>query len=302
MKKPVIPDQINQQTYPSASKGVADASRHIASDQTRSPTYPLAFADDAFLQRDEMRGVRLQLEFEKPDLFQRLQQIESTLVVFGGSRIVEESKARVLVEKAEADFRDQPADPAIQARLATTRRHLANAKYYHEARELARLASTTCMVSGQCHFVVTTGGGPGIMEAANRGAHEAGAKSIGLNIVLPVEQEPNPYITPELCFQFHYFALRKMHFLLRAKALVCFPGGFGTMDELFNALTLIQTRKIAPIPVLLVGHDYWKKALDFEFLADEGLVAAEDLQLFRMVDSAQEAWDHICKFHSITFE
>lgn len=173
------------------------------------------------------------------------------------------------------------------------------ARYYEVARELAKLVATDCMESEQYHFVITTGGGPGIMEAANRGAHDAGSKSIGLNIVLPHEQYPNPYITPELCFQFHYFAIRKLHFIMRAKALVCFPGGYGTLDELFDALTLIQTQKMKSIPVLLVGRDHWEKVINFDHLVSSGFITAENLQIFHFVDTAQEAWDHIREFYEM---
>jgi uncharacterized protein (TIGR00730 family) len=212
---------------------------------------------------------------------------------------MEESEARALVEERESALADSPGDAERLVQVKIARRMLANSKYYDEARELARLASSACMQSEQCHFVVATGGGPGIMEAANRGAHDLGAMSIGLNIVLPQEQAPNPYISPELCFQFHYFALRKMHFLMRAKALVCFPGGFGTMDELFGALTLIQTGKMDPIPVVLVGRAHWEHAIDLDFLVAEGLITAENAAIIHIVESGQEAWQHIAEFYSI---
>ncbi|MFT5110033.1 MAG: hypothetical protein ACI8XO_003238 [Verrucomicrobiales bacterium] len=299
MKDDNNPVQVDQRTYPSAAEGVSDSKKHVLTEQTRSPTYELAFADDEFLLREEMRGVRLQLEFEKPEFYHKKQGIESTLVVFGSARLMEESKARTLVDETQAAVSLTPGDADKVAAAKVARRMLANAKYYDEARELARIASTSCMRSEQCHFVVSTGGGPGIMEAANRGAHDVGAKSIGLNIVLPDEQEPNPYISPELCFQFHYFALRKMHFLLRAKALVYFPGGFGTMDELFGALTLIETGKMKPLPVILVGRDYWEKAIDLEFFVAEGLISAEEARIVRIVETGQEAWQQITEFYSI---
>jgi uncharacterized protein (TIGR00730 family) len=293
------PDKVRRQTYPSAAQGVIDSRKHAPSRLTRSASYRLAFADPGFLLRDEMRGVRLQLEFQKADLLQREQGIESTVVVFGGTRILEPEVARQRLRAAEAEAAAHPGDAARARTLGQARRLAASARYYEEARELARLASEAGKALGNGHFVVTTGGGPGIMEAASRGARESGSKSIGLNIVLPREQEPNPYLTPGLCFQFHYFALRKMHFLMRAKALVCFPGGFGTLDELFEALTLIQTGKITPIPVVLVGVDHWKRVIDFPYLVDEGLLAREDLDMFRTVETAREAWEQIRSFYGM---
>jgi uncharacterized protein (TIGR00730 family) len=220
-------------------------------------------------------------------------------VIFGGARILEPAKAVERLREAEAALEESPDDPERKVLAAVARRLVESSRFYGETVELARLASTSCQIRGECHFVVATGGGPGIMEAANRGADECGAKSIGHNIVLPMEQAPNRYITPELCFQFHYFALRKLHFMMRAKALVCFPGGYGTMDELFEALTLIQTRKIARIPVILVGREFWERAVDFDFLVEEGLVSHEDLGIFRLVETGAEAWDEICRFHAL---
>lgn len=293
------PPGILHQTYPSAAKGVVDSRRHAITLQTESASYALAFTDDAFLLRDAMRGVRLQLEFQKADLIQIDEEIESTIVVFGGARILEPSVARARLETAEADLARSPGDGGLKTAVRVAHRLVETSRYYDEARVLARLASTSCHLNGHCHFVVATGGGPGIMEAANRGAHECGAKSIGHNIVLPHEQQPNPFITPELCFQFHYFALRKMHFLMRAKALICFPGGYGTMDELFEALTLIQTGKIDPIPVILVGRAFWQRAIDFGFLVEEGLISSGDVNLFRMVETGAEAWEEISRFYSL---
>ena len=214
-------------------------------------SYKLAFEDEEFLLRDELRPVRLQLELLKPELTLQEQGIEATIVIYGSARI-------------QADN-----------------------KYYQAARQLGAL------ISKEKNLTVITGGGPGIMEAANRGACDQKAPSIGMNIVLPHEQAPNPYITPELCFQFHYFAVRKMHLLMRAKALVVFPGGFGTLDELFETLTLIQTRKVKPIPVLLFGKNFWQRIINFNALVEEGTIAGSDLELFEFVESAQEAWKKI---------
>jgi uncharacterized protein (TIGR00730 family) len=301
MKKASIPDHVKKKVYPSATEGVADAKRYADTPQTRSPSYRLAFADDAWLLRDEMRPVRLQLEFQKPESIQQREGIESTIVVFGSSRLMERSQAEARLKKAEEALAARPGEPAVQREAGIARRRVENSVYYEQARELGRLVSSTCQVNGLCNFVVTTGGGPGIMEAANRGAYDVGSKSVGLNIVLPHEQNPNPFITPELCFQFHYFALRKMHFLMRAKALICFPGGFGTFDELFEALTLIQTKKVAPIPVLLFGRAFWEKAVNFDFLIEEGTISPEDAKVFHFVETAEEAWAHICTYYQVEF-
>jgi uncharacterized protein (TIGR00730 family) len=221
------------------------------------PSHRLAFEDVEFLHRDELRPVRLQLELLKPELLQQEQGIVSTIVVFGSARTSPDGNG---------------------------------SQYYEEARQFAALVSEHCQARGIRKFVITTGGGPGIMEAANRGAHDVGAKSIGLNIEIPHEQVPNPYITPELCFSFHYFALRKMHFLLRAKALVIFPGGFGTLDELFDALTLIQTEKMERMPIVLVGSEYWHNVLNLDYMVEQGTISPEDVQILSYVDNAEEAW------------
>lgn len=260
-----------------------------------SPAYVPADRDTEFLQRDELRPVRLQLELLKPELIQREQGIRSTIVVFGSARLVEHAQARAALAKAEADLAENPNDPVRRRAVAVVTKQLALARYYDEAREFGRLVSSTCQVNGQCDYVIVTGGGPGIMEAANRGAVDAGAKSIGLNITLPHEQRPNPYITPELCFQFRYFALRKMHFLLRAKALVAFPGGFGTLDELFETLTLVQTGKASGVTVVLVGKSFWDQVINWSTLVEHGLISVDDLQLFHYAETAQEAWDLIAR-------
>ena len=262
-----------------------------------SPSYVKAFEDVPFLNRDELRGVRLLLEFRKADLLMHEHGIASTIVVFGSARIPEPEEARRRLDAAEAEAAQHPGDADAAVRCARARRAVANARYYHEARELSRIVSSTCQVEGRCEYVIVTGGGPGVMEAANRGAHEAGAKSVGLNIVLPHEQAPNPYITPELCFQFRYFAIRKMHFLLRAKALVAFPGGFGTLDELFEALTLMQTGKVKRLPVVLIGREFWDRVVRFDALAEEGVISPGDLDLFRYAETAREAWGIISDFH-----
>ena len=265
----------------------------------KSPSYQLAELDTAFLQRGELRPVRMQLELLKPEMTLAENGVQSTIVVFGSTQIVEREEALRRLEKAEVALAAAPDDAPLKRDAARLQRLLEKSKYYDAAREFARLASQDCQRNDRCDFVVMTGGGPGIMEAANRGAHDVRAKSIGLNITLPEEQFPNAYITPELCFQFHYFALRKMHFVLRAKALVIFPGGFGTLDELFEVLTLRQTKRMQAIPIILFGREYWNRVFDFQFLADEGVIADQHLQLIQYAETSQEAWDIICQFHGI---
>lgn len=263
-----------------------------------SPSYVLAEQDVAFLARPELRPVRMQLELLKPEMAFREQGVHSTIVLFGGTQVVERHEAERRLEHARAQLAAHPEDPAARRAVARAERILAKCRYYDDAREFARLVSSACQREGElAEYVIVTGGGPGIMEAGNRGAFEAAAKSIGLNITLPAEQRPNPYITPELCFQFHYFALRKLHFLLRARALVIFPGGFGTLDELTDALTLRQTRRMQAIPIVLYGREYWQRVIDFQYLADEGVIADEDLELITYAESPQEAWDAILRFH-----
>jgi len=263
----------------------------------KSGAYLRAYEDRAFLHREDLRPVRLQLELLKPELRLQEEQIKSTVVVFGSTRTVERSDMQPVVRKLEKQSARNPRDRKLKSDLRIARRLLAKSRYYDEAREFARMVSGTCQIDGRCDFVIVTGGGPGIMEAANRGASDVGAKSIGLNITLPLEQFPNPYITPELCFQFHYFALRKMHFLMRARAMVAFPGGYGTMDELFETLTLVQTGKVKPLPVILFGSKFWNRAIDFKFLRDEGVIAPEDLELFQFAETAAEAWEIIQTFY-----
>ena len=273
--------------YPSAREGAASAQLHGDSEQCKSASYRLAFQDPEFLLRDDLRSVRLQLELLKPEIILREQHIESTVVVFGSSRLVDPETAEARLVSAQTEYDKKKEDPLLVRKLAAARHALENSRYYSEARKLGHLISSN---TGKDKLVVITGGGPGIMEAANRGAHDAGMPSIGMNIVLPHEQSPNPYITPDLNFQFHYFAIRKMHFLMRAKSLVVFPGGFGTLDEMFETLTLIQTRKVQPIPVLLFGQSYWERIINFQALVEEGTISAKDLELFSYVESAEDAW------------
>jgi uncharacterized protein (TIGR00730 family) len=262
-----------------------------------SPSYRVAYKDVDFLSSPAMRATRMELELLKPELAFQAQGIRSTIVVFGGTRIVEPAAARQRLQRAQACLAQSPGDRQRQREVARAERIAAKCRYYDLAREFARLVSSECQIQGHCDYVVVTGGGPGIMEAANRGACDVGAKSVGLNIRLPMEQQPNPYITPELCFQFHYFALRKLHFLLRAKALVVFPGGFGTLDELFDALTLRQSRRMQEIPIIIFGRDYWQEVIDFQRMADEGTIDDEDLELIRFAETPEEAWDIIRQFH-----
>jgi uncharacterized protein (TIGR00730 family) len=263
----------------------------------KSPSYVKAYEDIPFLNRDELRPVRLQLELLKPELLQVEHGVHSTIVVFGGTRIAPAEITRAKIRALERKVKARPHDNKLAAQLAVAQRLLAKAKYYDEARKFGTIVSSSCQIAGSREFVIVTGGGPGIMEAANRGAFDVGAKSIGLNITLPHEPEPNSYITPELCFQFRYFAIRKMHFLMRAKALVIFPGGYGTMDELFEALTLVQTKKVPPLPIVLVSRDYWQKALNIQFFVEEGVIDPADAELIHYVESAEEAWEYIQQFH-----
>ncbi|MCB1454756.1 MAG: LOG family protein [Nitratireductor sp.] len=254
-------------------KDIEQAQQIPRTPQTLAPAYRLAFDDKEFLCREELRPVRLQLELLKTEMILQERGIRSTVVMFGGARIPE------------------PGGDAWAARNATQKKNLeALAHYYDEARKFARLASEYSATTYHREMVVVTGGGPGVMEAGNRGADDVGAPSIGLNIVLPHEQAPNEYVTPGLCFNFHYFAIRKMHFLMRAKAIAIFPGGFGTLDEMFESLTLIQTKRMEPVPFLLFGKDFWSKVINFDALADHGTISPDDTDLFHHVDTADEAW------------
>jgi len=262
-----------------------------------SPSYRVAYKDVDFLTSSELRHVRMELEQLKPELAFRANKITSTIVVFGSTQIIDPADARQQLERAKAQLADTPDDPRRQRDVARAERIAEKSQYYEIARNFGRLVSSSVPTDGQSRYVITTGGGPGIMEAANRGASETGAKSVGLNIRLPKEQKPNPFITPELCFQFHYFAIRKFHFILRAKALVVFPGGFGTLDELFDALTLRQTGRMQEIPIIIFGREYWDKVINFEQLADEGTIEDKDLDLFRFAETAEQAWQMIQGFH-----
>lgn len=264
-----------------------------------SSSYIPADRDTEFLQREELRSLRIGIELLKPELIQREQGVNSTIVVFGSARLQEPAAAKQALHTAEVEAAQSPQDQSLRQRVAIAQRQLALSKYYDVAREFGRLVSSTCQVDGRCDYVIVTGGGPGIMEAANRGAADVNTKSIGLNITLPHEQRPNPYITPELCFQFRYFAIRKMHFLIRAKALVAFPGGFGTLDELFETLTLLQTGKTENMMVVLVGRDFWERLINWHWLVENGLIEEKDLRLFHYAETAQEAWDLISRHNGV---
>ncbi len=270
---------LGARNFPTAEEEAA----HVAPSPYDGPksAYRLAFTDTAFLLREELRPVRMQLELLKPELVQQELSIESTIVIFGSARVLPPDVALQALQAAQA------GDDA--AAVTRAERALAMSHYYEEARRFAGIVTDRSRAHSTPIYVVT-GGGPGIMEAGNRGAHDVGGKSIGLNIVLPHEQAPNPYITPELCFQFHYFALRKMHFLMRSIALVCFPGGFGTLDELFETMTLVQTGKSRKRPILLFGRAFWQRLIDFDYLVETGMVSPEDLGLFHFVETAEDAW------------
>lgn len=276
----------------------SDHPRHLSGND-RSSSYIPADKDAEFLQRDELRPIRIGLELLKPELIQREEHITSTIVVFGSARLQEPAAVKQALRLAEEQAAQAPDDRLRRQQVVIAKHRLELAKYYDVAREFARLVSSTCQVDGRCDYVIVTGGGPGIMEAANRGAADVNAKSIGLNITLPHEQHPNPYITPTLNFQFRYFAIRKMHFLIRAKALVAFPGGFGTLDELFETLTLLQTGKTDRVIVVLVGREFWERLINWQLLVDYGLISPHDLQLFHYAETAQEAWDLIGRHNGV---
>jgi uncharacterized protein (TIGR00730 family) len=279
------PKELLARNFPTAGQDAAQALKPSLYSGPDS-SYDLAFADPEFLLHPELRSVRMQLELLKPEMIQREENIQSTIVMFGSARILPADVAQGLLDEALA----QPDSASKAQQVRRARSQVAMSRYYEEARAFAGMV-TTHSAQLQSPIYVVTGGGPGVMEAGNRGAFEVGGKSIGLNIVLPHEQEPNPYITPRLCFQFHYFALRKMHFLMRSVALVCFPGGFGTLDELFEALTLMQTGKCRKRPVLLFGREFWSQLINFDHLVDTGMISPDDVNLFRYVETAQEAWD-----------
>lgn len=256
-------------------------------------SFVLAKQDLDFLERDELLAIRIGLELLKPELILREQKIQSTVIVFGSARLPEPLKAQESLKLSQKEAARLPMDSRCQREVVTAKRRLELSRYYEVAREFSRVVSSTCQIDGNCDYVMVTGGGPGIMEAANRGAHDVKAKSVSLNIALPHEQRPNAYVTPSLCFQFQYFAIRKMHFLIRAKALVAFPGGFGTLDELFEVLTLVQTGKKERLPIILMGRAFWERLINWQMLVEEGLIDEKDLSLFYYAETAQEAWDLI---------
>jgi uncharacterized protein (TIGR00730 family) len=261
------------------------------------PSFEVAEEDKNFLCSDEARGVRLQLDYLKAEVKMHKQGIDHTIVVFGSARIVEFDSAIKKLKKIEKKLEQSPNSVKLLNALGVAEKMVKKSPYYEEARKFGQLVGKSGKSPEDCHVTLMTGGGPGIMEAANRGALDVGAKSIGLKIELPHEQLPNPYISPDLCFQFRYFAIRKLHFMQRAKALVVFPGGFGTLDELFEILTLIQTLKSPSIPIVLVGIEYWQRATNFEFLTEEGVISSNDLDILHYANSAEEAWDKIIRWH-----
>jgi len=276
-------DEKNWTPFPDSHEDAIHLDNIPVTEQTASPAYRLAYLDAEFMQSKGLRALRIGLELTKADHALRQRGIESTVVLFGGARIPE------------------PGHAAWTAKNSTQKANLERAsRYYQEARYFARLCSEHAVKCQNREFVIVTGGGPGVMEAGNRGAADIGAPSIGLNIVLPHEQVPNPYITPGLCFNFHYFAMRKMHFLMRAKALAIFPGGFGTLDELFEALTLVQTKRMKRVPILMFGKEYWQNVLNINYLAEQGTIAPDDVNLLTFVDSAADGWQTICEFYNLT--
>jgi uncharacterized protein (TIGR00730 family) len=300
-RRPPLPDpQVRREPLPGGrpDSGNEDpAARDAIRAILESPSYRLADEDVDFLTRDDQRGVRLQLDYLKAESVLEGHGIAHTVVVFGSTRIPEPEAARQMVERCEATAAAIPGDVELRRRLAVSRRVLDKSRYYEVAREFGRLVGAAGNDAHGGRIMVMTGGGPGLMEAANRGARDIGTRSIGLNITLPHQQYPNPYATPELCLRFHYFAVRKLHFLMRARALVAFPGGYGTMDELFEILTLVQTRKISPVPVILVGEAYWRRVFDVDFLVEEGTIDPEDRELFWFAETAQEIWQDILDWY-----
>ncbi|KAJ3150020.1 Bifunctional polymyxin resistance protein ArnA [Geranomyces variabilis] len=292
----MVPAQMkNYHPFPQKAPGAVESTHTTDSTpQTASSAYRLAWADNDFLLRDDMRPLRLQLEYAKPEKALADAGVESTVVVFGSARIHEKEKADANLALAEKEYSTKRDDESKE-KLRVAKKMVDSVKYYEAARELGELITKH---SDGNRLVIITGGGGGIMGGASRGASQVpGGRSVGLNIVLPFEQKPNPYVTPELCFNFHYFSMRKMHFLGRARALVAFPGGWGTMDELFEALTLIQTKKMAPVPVILFCKPWWDKIVSFPAMVEEGVINARDLDLLAYAETAQEAWDHICAFY-----
>ncbi|MDF3124029.1 TIGR00730 family Rossman fold protein [Rheinheimera sp. 1928-s] len=276
-----------------------EATEQQSQDLLEHPSYRLAFADDDFLMQDELRHVRLQLEYLKPQLILEQNQIKATVVVFGSARFVSRQQAEQMVAEATTQLTQYPEALELQQKLKVAQRQLKNSAYYEAAAKFSRIVTEHSQSCPDTSLMIISGGGPGVMEAANKGAYQAGGQSIGLNIVLPHEQKPNPYITPEFCFRFHYFAIRKMHFLQRARALVAFPGGFGTLDELFETLTLLQTGKANTVPVILYDKNFWSRLINFDLLVEEGLIKAEDMQLIQFVDTPEQAWQAICHCYQL---
>lgn len=293
-EKPKIPCE---SPFPTAKEEADRVIYDYGTPQSRSPSYRLAYDDFDFIMRGELCPVRLQLELLKPELTQAEHNIEATIVIFGSARIADAEQARQQLAAAEQALTSDPVSNQLKQKVILAKQAVKKSRYYEQARKLGKMITLEAEKMGQS-FVVVTGGGPGIMEAANRGAFDVNGKSIGLNIVLPGEQKPNPYITPELCFQFHYFAIRKMHFLMRAIALVAFPGGYGTLDELFETLTLIQTRKARKVPVILFGREYWNKIINFDALVEEGAISECDRDLVQYAEFAEEAWAIILENYS----
>jgi len=293
-KKPKLP---SDGLFTSAKQDAIENFYDYGTPQSQSPSYRLAYNDFDFIMRDELRPVRLQLELLKPELTQIEHNIKATVVVFGSARTFDPDRADTDYVEVEQALKAQPDNLELSKRLAAARKMRDKSRFYEEARQLGKLITTEAKKLEQSVMVVT-GGGPGIMEAANRGAADADGKSIGLSIVLPGEQKPNPYITPELCFQFHYFAIRKMHFLMRAIALVAFPGGFGTLDELFETLTLIQTRKVRHVPVILFGKAYWDKIINFDALVEEGMISQAERDIVQYAETADAAWSIILESYT----
>jgi len=304
MKKPKLQSFVNPKKrkkdlpwqYPKSLK--EDPKAHSQIEKILdSPGYIIAEKDTLFLQEHATLGIRLELDYQKAELLLQKHGVEHTIVVFGSARAVEHKTAMHKLELAQKALMKSPGSSKKMHALKLTEKVLDISQYYNIARQFGQLVGACGRGPTDSRITLMTGGGPGIMEAANRGAFDVGSKSIGLNISLPNEQFPNPYITPELCFKFHYFAIRKLHFLLRAKALVFFPGGFGTMDELFGVLTLIQTRKIDPIPIVLVGQEYWERLIDINFMEDESMITSEDRSLFWYAQSAEEIWEGLITWH-----
>jgi hypothetical protein len=297
MKKPPSEHSRPGHLFPSAAEDLrnakADITEGVAQQQLLSTSYRLAFDDIDFLLREELRGVRLQLELNKPDFVLKEHGIERTVVIFGSARTPTPEQVAIIEQELDLQLAMAPENPGLKQQQLVLERQRRHSRYYVEARRLAALITAESQCESCPRLHVVTGGGPGIMEAANKGAEDVGGESIGLNIVLPHEQAPNPHITPQFCFQFHYFAIRKMHFLLRARALVVFPGGFGTLDELFETLTLVQTGKIKPLPILIFGKEYWDGLLNFPYMVEQGVISADDLDSFCYVESAEEAWEII---------